>query len=600
MRRPQRGPTIALAALLVATTVGFAVYELFVRSSGADKLALPFQNTKITKMTNGRAVVPAISRDGKYVAYMLDQAGKRSLWVRQVTIANHVQLMPPDEAGYGGLIYSPDGNYLYHATSGRNRLHLWRLTYSPDANYLYSRENSALYQVPALGGVAKKLLEGVNSGVTFSPDGRKFAFIRSNKEQSNLMTANADGTEVKTLASRRLPDTLESGGAAWSPNGKVIACGHAGSFRGIVQVSVDDGTIKPLTRQKWDFLGGLAWLPDGSGLLLNATDPESPYFQIWHVSYPSGQARKITNTLNNHCNVSVTADSRTLVTFEWSVLSNIWLVPNGKSSRSTQITSGGSTYYDLSWTRDGKILYSSDASGNADIWIMNADGSDQKQLTIDPAKDYQPTMSTDGRYIFFRSNRSGDRFAIWRMNADGTDQKQLTTGGSNGDIDAHCSPDGEWIVYRSIDVEGRSPLWRVSVKGGDPMLLNDRFIRYPVVSPDGKLIACWYKPDESAAWKLAIIPFAGGPPVQIFDVVPTADMVGTISWNTDATALTYCDNLGEVSNIWLQPIAGGKPRRLTDFKTDQIFSFAWSTDGKQLLVSRGTTMSDVILINDLR
>lgn len=77
-------------------------------------------------------------------------------------------------------------------------------------------------------------------------------------------------------------------------------------------------------------------------------------------------------------------------------------------------------------------------------------------------------------------------------------------------------------------------------------------------------------------------------------------MVGTISWNPDGTALTYFDNLGDVSNIWLQPLAGGKPRQLTNFKTDQIFSFAWSANGSELLVSRGTTMSDIILINDLR
>ncbi|HKG21865.1 MAG TPA: hypothetical protein VKC34_08185, partial [Blastocatellia bacterium] len=65
-------------------------------------------------------------------------------------------------------------------------------------------------------------------------------------------------------------------------------------------------------------------------------------------------------------------------------------------------------------------------------------------------------------------------------------------------------------------------------------------------------------------------------------------------------ALTYVDNRGGIANIWSQPLAGGEPRPLTDFKSDQIFSFAWSRDGRQLACSRGVITSDVVLITDFK
>jgi Tol biopolymer transport system component len=73
-----------------------------------------------------------------------------------------------------------------------------------------------------------------------------------------------------------------------------------------------------------------------------------------------------------------------------------------------------------------------------------------------------------------------------------------------------------------------------------------------------------------------------------------------VRWLPDGRAFSYVRTRGGVSNIWLQPIDGGEPRQLTDFKSDVIFSFDWSRDGKQLACSRGTEDRDVILINNFR
>jgi Tol biopolymer transport system component len=90
----------------------------------------------------------------------------------------------------------------------------------------------------------------------------------------------------------------------------------------------------------------------------------------------------------------------------------------------------------------------------------------------------------------------------------------------------------------------------------------------------------------------------GGPPFKVLDVPSYA--MRQIRWTADATSLTYVETRDEVSNIWSLPIDGALPKRLTDFKSDRIFSFAWSHDGKRLVYARGNLDSDVVLINDFK
>lgn len=146
---------------------------------------------------------------------------------------------------------------------------------------------------------------------------------------------------------------------------------------------------------------------------------------------------------------------------------------------------------------------------------------------------------------------------------------------------------------------GDYTLWRVPLEGGTPEQITDYASAYPTISPDGKWIA-FENYAQPRANKIAVIPFSGGQPVRTFDSsVSGVAGYSVIHWTNDGRALTYVLHKQGVSNIWAQPLDGSPPKQLTDFRTDSIYNFAWSQDGQQLALARGTRNQDVVLIRSL-
>ncbi|MDQ3013034.1 MAG: hypothetical protein M3X11_20290 [Acidobacteriota bacterium] len=517
---------------------------------------------------------------------MIDDGGRRSLWLRQVATATDVQLAAPEDVFYWSLTISRDGNFLYYVFGGP------------------TIQNRVLYQMPVLGGNPRKVIEDVGSPIGFSPDGKQIAFVRSGQGESALMIANADGTEERKIAIRQGgPNRFGNfffGGVAWSPDGKKIASiargnDSAGRFQNVVEVTIEGGTERLLTSQRWFRIQRLAWLSDGSGLLISAAEKASDLQaqQIWYLPYPSGEARKITNDLNNYGSISLNADSSILVTIQDDQATNIWVAPNGDASRATQLSSVSSKldgFDGVTWTPDGKIVYHSMAGGKEGIWIMEADGKNRRQLTTAETVDFFPSVSADGRYIVFISERAGAP-SIWRMDIDGSNPKQLVSIGSNWTATA-----AGWVVYQE-----RNSLWKVPIDGGEPVQLGGNTVElggnmgWSAISPDGKLIACALAMPLPA--KLAIVSIEGGSPLKVFDVQP--NLPALIRWTPDGRAVTYVALQNGISDIWSQPIDGGEPKKLTNFKSNRIFSFDWSRDNT-LVISHGSSTSDVVLIRNAK
>ena len=561
----RRTTMIGMVAVLFISASALAIVTY--KFISQPKSAASSQNIRITKLTStGRSGAAVISPDGKYVAYLTFEDREPSLWVREMATDSNVQVMTSSRALYQGLTFSPDGNYLYYA-----------------GNEPGERE-IALYQVPApFGGAARKLITGVDYTFALSPDGNSVTFVRDEKE---LIVANLDGSGERTLATRQLPDSFTS--AAWAPDGKRIAChGMSKSAGGdVVEVEVASGMQRTIT-QRWGWIQQVAWLTDGSGLVLSAVK-EGSTTQLWQLSYPGGEIRRITTDLNNYHSLSLTADSRTLVTTQSQQVLNLWVVPTGEQERARQITTGSGRegWSGVAWSPDGRIVYSSFASGNPEIWIMDADGSNKKQLTVGlGSNNFGLSVSPDGRYILFVSSRAG---SIWRVDIDGSNPKQLTDGFG---LNPLCSPDSQWVYYT-----GERFHWKVPIDGGEPVQVSGPYSNILAFSPDGNLTA--YLTSEGNPAKVGITSFEGVEPVTVFERL---ENVTRYQWAPDSSALTYFSSRGGASNIWSQPIAGGSPKRLTDFEPGlKISSFAWSRDGKQLAVSRSEATTDVVLIKNFR
>ena len=580
--RHKRGALLALA-VLVAVIAGlvFAWSQL----TGERRQAMPFRMDKITRLTtSGKAERVAISPDGKEVVYSVVEAGQESLWLRQVDTGSEIRIVPPERIGYHGLTFSRNGNFIYYVRREQDD------------------SIGVLYQATKLGGATRKLLNNVDSPVTLSPDGKQFAFVRRNSSAGEymLMIVNEDGSGEKILAVRKHPAVFRTNGPSWSPDGKLIACGiqslTGASFHTVAGVRVADGVEKTLTSQRWESIGQMAWLADGAGLLVIATEPQGSLTQVWRLDWPSGETRKITNDLSIYFNLSLAADSATLATVRGDRFVNIWVAPDGDARRAVQITTGPQKddgVRGLAWTPDGRIVYRSFAGGNPNIWIMGADGAGNRQLSADAHQSLDPMVSPDGSYVAWSSSRSGIR-NIWRMNPDGSDLKQLTRGG--GEWFPQFTPDGKWMIYQALG-SGQPDrlLWKMPLDGGPPVQLTDRPSYAPVISPDGKMIACNYRNEADAPIRMAVIPFEGGPPLKTFDLPGAHDR--PIRWTPDGRGLAYIVTRDGVSNIWSQPLAGGGPKPLTGFKTQRIFNFAWSRDGRRLALSRGETINDVALIS---
>ena len=584
--------TLALIGVVFTMAAGIGLYK-YVNWSRTTTPA-PFQDMKITKLTfNGKAVSAVLSPDARQVVYVIDDGGRRSLWLRQVATGTDVQLTQPEDTFYFSLTISPDGNFLYYAFGGM------------------SIQNRVLYRMPVLGGSPRKVVDDIGGPIGFSPDGKQIAFVRTTLRGENvrsgqrggtsepgevaLIVANADGTEERKIATRQGgPNRFGNfffGGVVWSPDGKRIATvaratDASGRFQNVIEVPVEGGPERVLTAQRWYQIQRLAWLSDGSGLLMTAAEQASDTRsrQIWHLSYPGGEARKITNDLNNYTGISLNADSSVLVTVQENQATDIWVAPDGDAARATQYKSVSSNldgFDGVIWTPDGKIVFNSMAGGREGIWIMEGDGRSRKPLSTTETIDYGPSITTDGRYVVFTSERTGTP-AGWRMDLDGGNAKQLTRAGVAGD---------GWVVYTE-----RQALWKAPIDGGEPVRLSDKFMVRCAVSQDGKMVACSLETPGAPA-RLAVLPIEGGSPVKVFDA--RFALPARMRWTPDGRSVTYIGRQDGLDDIWSQSIDGGEPKRITNFKADNIFSFDWSRDNK-LVISYGTSTSDVVLIRSAK
>jgi Tol biopolymer transport system component/DNA-binding winged helix-turn-helix (wHTH) protein len=565
----------AVVMLGLGAVVAWAIYRT--RHPAAP---LPFANFRLTKLTtSGNARSAAISPDGRFVAYVIEENQAQSIWLKQLNAAGDRSILGPlNETHLAGLVFSKSGDEIYFLKSDQ-------------AN------PGALVRTGLLGGKLEKLADDVDSPPALSPDGRTVAFIRGmpTNNSTALFVLPAAGGEARPLASRAAAKGFViSANPAWTEDGKNLICAvedadDRGSYFGLVRIDAATGQAAVLPSPRFTRIDQIALLSSNRGLLVaGATEATSALNQIWHLANPEGTARRITNDLYDYRELSVTADGGTLIAVKKDVQTNIWLAPGLSDERATQLTN---TNYDgaegLAYAANGDLIYTSRGTDALDLWSLSPDGA-KRQLTFGKGNNTLPAVSPDGRSVAFVSTRSGAQH-LWIMSIDGSNARQLTNGDDDGAPD--WTPEGTAIIYRTY-VKGVPFVFTVPAGGGTPAQLTDKLSGPPRVSPDGKKILVQIRAADLAVPKLSLVDIKGGPTEADFDTTSAR-----YQWLPDGRSFIYVNaSQDNAMNLRRQAVDPHQPpEQLTHWPAERIYAFALTRDGKTAAVARGRNLSDVVL-----
>lgn len=579
------GLAAAVAGFGFLGVLSYGAYRFLSRGSDLD-----VRNLQITRLTDSGSVGRvAISPDGRYVAYaQYDGDNKASLWLREVSKRNVVELLPPG-ASLHGITISPDGKNIYFVRAD-----------AKDFSFKY------LYSMPVQGGAVRKLITDVDSPVTFSPDGRRFAYEHCVQPRNDieLKIANADGSDDHLLATIHDGSSIISQpGPNWSPDGRAIAVPVLTTSQHrewvLEIVSTGDGSIRKLYSSP-RAIGRPVWLTAGSALMFPQLDLANRS-QLWILSL-TGKLNRFTNDLFDYGSadyqgvkiagdLDMTKDGRTIVTVGNTVDSDVWIGPAADPSAIQQVTSNGQAISFITEAFDGKLL---SVGADGKLWMMNTDGS-QRVLFAD-FEDVRSPASC-GRFVIFRASKT-DTLALIRVDRDGTHPVEIARGNLWSPL---CSPDGKFVFYATAEQPQR--IWKVPITGGVPSYisdaLGDALATRLAISPDGRLLAYQYTqygrvPSEGL--KLAVFPIDGGAPLKPPDL--PVDLF-CLRWSPNGKSLDYLLWKDGTTNLWEQPLAGGKPKQATRFTSGEIFDFNWSLDHTRVFMTRGNFYSDVVLLRNL-
>jgi serine/threonine protein kinase len=570
----------SLVTILLLGAAGYGIYALLARSKPA-----PFQDFSVSKVTvTGKATLVAISPDGNYLLHVMAENGQQSLWLRNIPTNSNTQVLAPGPVNYEGLRFSPDGNFLYFVRieSGSNSL-------------------KYLYRVPVLGGTPQKLVTDIDSNISLSPNGARFAYLLANNPklgEYRLIIRSVEGSEERTISTGPLNEVIFD--LAWSPDGKTIVMPVSqpgDALGGMAAIDVESGKRNLfLVSKELTFLRPV-WLPEGRGLLALGVPPSSSQIQIVHVSFPSGKVSPVTRDTNDYTDLSLTADGRTLAAVDRQSHSDSYVVPSGaSSSQARRLTIEGSPSYEVGWTRDGQLLMS---IANAGVTLLNPDTGAKTPLFSQIRFPGFARSCPDGHIVFTAGAKTKIQGHIFWADADGGNATELS--GGKFDVMPVCSADSKTVLYSDADAK----LNKIGLEGG----ASQQFADYPVfgriaTSPDGKLAAIITGQLGDPKEKLGLLPIDFSQPIRLLDFErPRTEYAvlfgdGPILFTRDGKGIIYPVRDGQTDNLWLQNLDGSPGKQLTDFKSEFIRDFDYSYDGKQLAIIRGHRESDVVLIRD--
>jgi len=463
--------------------------------------------------------------------------------------------------------------------------------------------SGALYLISALGGTPRRLIGNIDSAPSFSPDGRRMTFLRQfapAQDESALIVCDADGSNERILAAVKLPEYMAGiffGGPSWSPDGKsiVTSVGRRGSAGAdakarLVQVQVETGAMATLADPGWLVAAQSHWMPDGKAVLVIARGADQAATQIWSVSVPGGEARRITSDLSDHRVLSLTRDGQTLVSIAGSISARVSVMP--LRGGGTPIRIGRSTLDGLegvAFDAEGSVVYSSRVGGRSSLWVTRSDGSDRRPLVqAGPAEYlYFPAVAGGGRLFYLSNTQKGTE--VQSVGMDGSAPRTIAADVRRDLLAA--SVDGDVVAFSDL-VDGVPHIFTSDSNGTRRTPITKVPSFSPAVDARGRRVAYYYMANGLFRIGVSAIDGSGSLLADLPAEAPSAN--SRLQLNGDGVYLNTVR--GDRANVWLLPLDGRPARRVTAFDDQILFDFAVSPDGSMLALVRGSRLRDAQVI----
>ena len=591
-RRPVSRRTIvaglASLALLAAAALGYVLRAALVPA------APPAAVHGVRAMTDflGLEESSALSPDGRSLVFTAQEGNRRQIFVRLLSGRGAPLRLTSDDTDHQRPRWIPDQSAI--------------LYFTPAAP---GEVQGTIYSIPALGGARRRVIASIDAGDVGSH--RRVAFFRLQRDRIELATSALDGSDDRMIHLFPVRARYYRN-PRWSPDLQWIAFQAGDGLRWDIYVVRASGGEPIKVTSDNIMIRGLAWLPDGSGLVYSssraATMPYLPPLSLWAIGLDQSPAKQVLAADVWYEQPDVHASGLLAVT-RMQMRSDIWRFPFGANAadnvtKREAVTRQTGQVMTPTAAPDGRIAYLSDSGGHANIWVLQTDGS-TRQVTFedDPAVAVGvPIWSPDGRWIAYVSSKGnvGWGFGVWIVNPDGGPPTQLLPRG----LGVAWSLDSQWLYYAEAAGE---PMKRIAVTGGAPVSVLNEQIRN-VIGQHGSTV--YYSvqreltdgrqeheiratsSDQAPSRLITRIPASRVPSWQIVNP----------SLSPDGKWLAQPLTDGFTTNIWAYSIESNRWQPVTDFGDRAVFiarRVSWSADGKSILAAIGEGDADVVLLTGL-
>lgn len=583
------------AAVLLLAAIGFTWWLRGRQLPQSSRSFVQFQ--RLTSLY-GLEETPAISPDGKSVAFVSDSGGSRQILVRLLSGGTPLQLTA-GEQDHLGPRWSQDSTSIFY--------------YTPPSEV--SRQATA-WEISALGGQPRRLLDSLGE-VDPSHDGKSLAFFRLANNQIELVRTDRDGSNPRVLA--QFPSKTGCRQPRWSPDDSSVAfIQSADRWTDLLYFVPSSGGAPLRVTSEPSLVSGYSWLPTGAGFVYstsrNATLLYLPIEHLWRISSDGRRLRQLTFGDDDDESPDVDSTGR-LVASRRRINTDIWKFPVGSDpkdnvSRAIRVTRQTSQIQTPTLSPDDQQLaYLSDTGGHGNIWVMDLGTQQVRQLTYDKDENFSvgvPLWAPDGSFIAYaRNNDYATQY--WLVRPDGRDNHLFIPSGSW----FTWAWDSRWAYYidnSRIEDLSSIRLVKSALAGGPAIEIRRGVVTGPAISGDG----------SSLYFAKTLEPINGLWDYEIHVARPeTADskvltrisgqrvpvwqgLHPVISRDGDWLAMPLNDRFG--TNLWLLSTKTGQMRQLTDFGDRRTFiarRVSWTSDDKFIFAAVGEGDADIVLMNGL-